>query len=164
LWGLLLVVRGNHMTVKACGELGTVWKDASAIEEGTEGVESPGFHRNRAQEADVLNAWEEWHGGATGLLIPFEDYSVRVGHTARPISVWLEILTSLSPLLRGQEPAGHALAEENVWNQLGGDLPIVRGPGPANSADVSGLGRLDADHTAIVRLGRSHKISLAVGE
>jgi hypothetical protein len=152
------------MAVEASGELGALWKDACAVEKGTESIESPGFHHNRAQEADVLNAWEEWHCGTPGLLVPFKDYSVRIGHTAHSILVWLEVLARLGPLPRGQQSAGHALTEENVWNQLGGDLPIVRGPGPSNRADVCGLGHLDTDHTAIVRLWGSHKISLAVGE
>jgi hypothetical protein len=152
------------MAVKAVWELRIDRQNACAIKEGTEGCESAGFDHSRPHKPDVLGARNEWDGAAAGLLIPFEDYSVRIGHTARPTAVWLVILASLGPVLWGQHPVGQVLTEEDVWNEFRNDLAVVVGPGPANGAYMGGMAGLESVNTAVKRLRGSHKVSLTVGK
>ena len=116
--------------MEAVWKLGTLRKDASAIEYGTEGVESLGFDHSRVHYAVVLSAWNKDHGSTLRLLVPFEDQRICVGHKAHSILVWLEVLVRPSPLLWREHPVGHVRTVKDIGNQLSGDATRVISPGP----------------------------------
>jgi hypothetical protein len=146
------------MAVKAMRKLGVLRQRASAIKKGTEGMESPGLDHSRAHDADVLSTWNEGHGSTMGLLVPFEDHRIRIGHAA------CSVLPELSPVLRRQHPVGHVLTEKDVWNQFCDDSTVVIGPGPSNGPYVGRLACFDANNASVKRLRGRHEVSLTVGK